>query len=147
MARERRRRRRGGNSQESNEPKAPPYIKRKIPYYEILDEEGLQTIEHNADTILEEIGIDFLEDPESIDLFRQAGAEINGERVHFPRGMCREIIQKKRSVSLRNTHVTPRAMCKLVATIWCWYPPMAHHLCTIWTTGVVTPPLKIFVIS
>jgi len=94
MARERRRRRRGGNSQESNEPKAPPYIKRKIPYYEILDEEGLQTIEHNADTILEEIGIDFLEDPESIDLFRQAGAEINGERVHFPRGMCREIIQK-----------------------------------------------------
>ena len=35
-----------------------PYITRRIPYYEVLDEEGLQTIEHNADTILEETGID-----------------------------------------------------------------------------------------
>ena len=95
MARERRnRRRRGGDADTSNEPKAPPYIKRKIPYYEILNEESLQIIERNAETILEEIGIDFLEDPESIEYFRAAGAEIKGERVHFPRGMCREIIQK-----------------------------------------------------
>jgi trimethylamine--corrinoid protein Co-methyltransferase len=27
-----------------------PYITRRIPYYEVLDEEGLQTIERNADT-------------------------------------------------------------------------------------------------
>ena len=43
-----------------------PYITRKIPYYEVLGEEGLALLEHNADTILEEIGIDFRDDPESL---------------------------------------------------------------------------------
>src|SRR2546430_14576604 len=33
-----------------------PYITRKIPYYEVLGSEGLELLEHNADTILEEIG-------------------------------------------------------------------------------------------
>ena len=43
-----------------------PYITRKIPYYEVLGEEGLALIENNADTILEEIGIEFREDPEAL---------------------------------------------------------------------------------
>jgi trimethylamine---corrinoid protein Co-methyltransferase len=71
-----------------------PYITRKIPYYEVLGEEGLALLESNADTILQEIGIDFKEDPEALQLFRQAGADVKGERVHFPRGMCRSIVQK-----------------------------------------------------
>ena len=41
-----------------------PYITRKIPCYEVLGEEGLALIEQNADTILEEIGIEFREDAE-----------------------------------------------------------------------------------
>jgi trimethylamine--corrinoid protein Co-methyltransferase len=94
MSRERRRsRRRGGSDTAEVAPKAPAYIQRKIPYFEILDEESLQIIERNAETILEEIGIDFLEDPESLEIFKAAGADVQGERVHFPRGMCREIIQ------------------------------------------------------
>jgi len=36
-----------------------PYITRKIGIYEVLDEEGLATIERNADTILAEIGIEY----------------------------------------------------------------------------------------
>jgi len=44
-----------------------PYITRRIPYYEVLTEEGLALMEHNADTILEEIGIDFRDDPEALD--------------------------------------------------------------------------------
>ena len=52
-----------------------PYITRRIPYYEVLDEEGLATIEHNADTILEETGIDFRDDPEALrTAFTQAAA-------------------------------------------------------------------------
>ena len=35
------------------------YIKRNIPLYEVLSEEGLALIEANADTVLEEIGIEF----------------------------------------------------------------------------------------
>jgi len=70
-----------------------PFIDRRIPYYEILDDQALALIEHNADTVLEEIGIEFKEFPDALDLFRKAGASIDGERVRFPRGMCRSIIQ------------------------------------------------------
>ncbi|MFO1436641.1 MAG: trimethylamine methyltransferase family protein, partial [Gammaproteobacteria bacterium] len=70
-----------------------PYITRRIPYYEVLDEEGLALIERNADTILEEIGLEFREDDEVLEIWRQAGADVQGTRVHFPRGMCRGIIE------------------------------------------------------
>jgi len=69
------------------------FIERKIPYFEVLDEEGLQTIEYNADTVLEEIGIEFTDFPEALNLFKEAGADIDGERVRFPRALCRSIIQ------------------------------------------------------
>jgi trimethylamine--corrinoid protein Co-methyltransferase len=71
-----------------------PYITRKIPYYEVVSEEGLALLENNADLILQEIGIDFRDDPEALQLFRDAGADVQGERVRFPRGMCRSIVQK-----------------------------------------------------
>jgi trimethylamine---corrinoid protein Co-methyltransferase len=71
-----------------------PYITRKIPCFEVLDEEGLELIERNADTILEEIGIDFRDDPDAVALFKQAGCDVKGERVHFPRGFCRTVVQR-----------------------------------------------------
>jgi trimethylamine--corrinoid protein Co-methyltransferase len=71
-----------------------PYITRKIPVFEVLDEEGLVMMEQNADTILEEIGIDFRDDAEALEIWKLAGADVKGERVHFPRGMCRAIIQR-----------------------------------------------------
>jgi len=70
-----------------------PFITRRIPYYGVLDEEGLQIIERNADTILEEVGIDFRDDAEALELFRGAGADVQGERVHFPRGLARKLVQ------------------------------------------------------
>jgi len=71
-----------------------PYLTRKLPPFEALDEEGLETIEHNAETILEEIGIDFRDDAEALALWKDAGATIDGERVRFPRGLCRSLIQR-----------------------------------------------------
>ena len=35
---------------------AAPFIERNIPFFEILSEEGLELIEHNADRLLAEIG-------------------------------------------------------------------------------------------
>ena len=72
---------------------AAPFIERNIPYVEILSEENLQLIERNADRLLAEIGIDFLDDSEVLELFKEAGADIDGTRVRFPTGMCRQIIQ------------------------------------------------------
>src|SRR5580704_11228903 len=71
-----------------------PYITRQIPYYEVLSTEGLELLEHNADTILQEIGIDFRDDPESLKLWKDAGADVQGERVRFARGMCRSIVRR-----------------------------------------------------
>src|SRR5512141_1305195 len=71
-----------------------PYITRAIPRFEVLGEEGLATIERNAETILAETGIEFREDAEALDLWRTAGADVQGVRVRFPRGMCRELVQR-----------------------------------------------------
>jgi trimethylamine--corrinoid protein Co-methyltransferase len=69
-----------------------PFITRRIPTFELASEEVLALIENNADTVLETIGIDFRDDPLALDLLKQAGASVEGERVRFPKGMCREII-------------------------------------------------------
>src|SRR3954447_23535043 len=70
-----------------------PFITRTLQPVEILGEEGLATIEHNADTILETVGIDFREAPDAHKLLAEAGCNVDGERVHFPRGLARQLIQ------------------------------------------------------
>jgi trimethylamine--corrinoid protein Co-methyltransferase len=86
-----RRRRRGHRSQSTARPPAP-YLVRRVPPYEILSEKGLDLIEANADRLLEEIGVDVRGDPVSLGLFRAVGADVQGERVRFPTGLCRSII-------------------------------------------------------
>ncbi len=70
-----------------------PYITRGIPTYDILGEEGLAKIEAAADRILAETGIEFRDDAETLDLFRRAGAKIDGVTVRFEPGMLREILK------------------------------------------------------
>lgn len=68
-----------------------PYIARNIPITEFLTEEGLAIIEHNAETVLQEIGIEFRDYPNAIRLLGAAGCDIKGERVRFPRGLARKL--------------------------------------------------------
>lgn len=67
------------------------FIQRNIPNFEILNDEALAIIEWNADTVLEEIGVNFIENPGALDLWRAAGADVRGERVHIPRGLARKL--------------------------------------------------------
>ena len=67
------------------------YIDRNIPLYEFLDEATLEIIEYNAETVLEEIGVNFVDSPEALDRWRSVGATIEGERVRVPRGLAREL--------------------------------------------------------
>jgi trimethylamine--corrinoid protein Co-methyltransferase len=69
------------------------YIRRRLPPVELLSDEAVEIIENNAETILEEIGIEFRRDPESLRLWRDAGADVRGERVHIPRGMARRLLR------------------------------------------------------
>lgn len=68
-------------------------IDRKIPTFDPLNEEQLLIIEANADRILEEIGIEFRDDPEVLELWKNAGADVKGDSVHFPKGLCRELLK------------------------------------------------------
>lgn len=70
-----------------------PYISRNIPNYEVLSDEGAERIEAYADRILAEIGIEFREDPEVLDIWKKAGAEVTGELVRFPKGMLQELVK------------------------------------------------------
>ena len=69
-----------------------PYVTRKIEPPQVLSEDGLETIEANADIILEEVGIEIVEFPEALEIYAANGARVEGTRVKFPKGMCREII-------------------------------------------------------
>jgi trimethylamine--corrinoid protein Co-methyltransferase len=67
------------------------YIERNVPNYEVLTEEALDVIERNAETILAEIGVNFVDNPAALQRWRDAGAEIEGERVRIPRGLARKL--------------------------------------------------------
>ncbi|MEM6678314.1 MAG: trimethylamine methyltransferase family protein [Pseudomonadota bacterium] len=86
----------GGGAARRAERTAPkietaPVIARRIPDLEILDEEALQIIEWNAETVLEEIGVNFVENPAALERWREAGADVRDERVRIPRGLARQL--------------------------------------------------------
>ena len=70
-----------------------PFLTRTLRPVEVLSEEGLSLLEENADRILEEVGIEFHGAPDALELFARAGAGVEGERVRFPRGLCRSLVQ------------------------------------------------------
>jgi trimethylamine--corrinoid protein Co-methyltransferase len=70
-----------------------PFITRTLQPLEVLSDEGLELIEHNADTILEQVGVDFRDASDARELLAGAGAEVDGERVRFPRDLCRQLVQ------------------------------------------------------
>ena len=67
------------------------YIERNIPLYELLDEATLELIEYNAETVLEKIGVNFVDSPDALERWRLVGATIEGERVRIPRGLARKL--------------------------------------------------------
>ncbi len=78
-----------------------PYLTRRLAPVEVLSEEGLELIEHNADRLLAEVGIEIANYPEALEIFAGAGAEVDGTRVRFPIGMCRSLITATAPSSFR----------------------------------------------
>ena len=67
------------------------FIERNIPNFEFLSSEALEIIETNAEIVLEEIGVNFVNNPSALALWKDAGADVQGERVHIPRGLARKL--------------------------------------------------------
>ncbi|MFQ5554249.1 MAG: trimethylamine methyltransferase family protein, partial [Acidimicrobiia bacterium] len=69
-----------------------PFLTRRLAPVEVLGAEGLETIEYNADTVLEQVGVEIVNYPAALQIFAAAGADVKDTRVRFPRGMCRELV-------------------------------------------------------
>ncbi|MCV6585623.1 MAG: trimethylamine methyltransferase family protein, partial [Marinibacterium sp.] len=69
------------------------FIERNIPNFEVLTQEALEIIETNAETVLAEIGVNFVENPAALERWREAGADVDGERVRIPRGLARKLCE------------------------------------------------------
>jgi len=80
-----------GQARERKVIAAPAYIKREIPFYEFLGEEGLVRLEEQADWLIQEIGIEFRDDPKALEIWKAAGADVKGTRVRLDKGMAREL--------------------------------------------------------
>ena len=112
--------------------RSAPYIQRRIGALNLLSEEGLELIESNADRILLETGMEFREDPEILDIFAQAGCDVNGERVRFAPGFCRKTIHATAPATFSQHARNPEKTVRFGgdATILCpsWGPPFVHDL-------------------
>jgi trimethylamine--corrinoid protein Co-methyltransferase len=84
-----------------------PYLTRALKPFEVLSDEQLALIEANADVVLEQIGIEFRDTPEALTLFRRAGADVDGERVRFPRGLARHLVQASAPASFTQVARNP----------------------------------------
>lgn len=73
--------------------KVPAFIERKIPYFDFCTEEQLQEIEAHVDWLLQEVGVEFRDDPVALEILRQGGADVQGEKVRFPDGLARQLCQ------------------------------------------------------
>lgn len=77
-------------------PSAPVIIaglKREIPTYDIVSEEGLEIIEEKTDQILQEVGVDFRGDDAALEIWKEAGADVKGQRVRFDKGHIRSLLK------------------------------------------------------
>lgn len=85
------RRKRGRTSTQNASVNIVPYIKREIPFYAFLQEEGIVKLEQQADWIMQEVGIEFRDDPKALDIWKHAGADVKGTRVRLDAGMARHL--------------------------------------------------------
>ena len=76
------------------------YIRRNMKLYEPFSDDQLELIENNAEIVLQETGIDFYEDEEAVQMWKDVGADVKASatdprrfRVRFPRGLVRSLIK------------------------------------------------------
>lgn len=131
------RRRSGGRAQRLRErkaasPRGAPFIQRRLGTFDVLDEEGLSLIEQNADVLLQEVGMEFRDDPEILSIFRNAGADVHDTRVRFEPGMCRSTIQRTAPRQFRQHARNPANTVNIGGnnTVLCpaWGPPFVTDL-------------------
>lgn len=63
---------------------APAYIRRRLAWFDPLDEAQLARLDAQVDWIMQDVGIAFRDDPEALAKWKSAGAKIDGDIVRAP---------------------------------------------------------------
>ena len=80
-----------GSGDASTSP-ASPYIQRRLPFFDPLDEAQLALIDAQIDWMLENIGFAFRDDPVALDIWRKAGVKLDGDKVFADAQFVRELV-------------------------------------------------------
>lgn len=98
----------------------------------MLSTAGLELIETNADRILADTGMEFQDDPEILEIFTEAGCEVDGTRVRFEPGFCRKTITATAPAQFVQHARNSANNVQLGgdASVLCpsWGPPFVHDL-------------------
>ncbi|MBN36642.1 MAG: hypothetical protein CMM46_18055 [Rhodospirillaceae bacterium] len=81
-----------------------PSLARNIPVTDLLDADGVEKVDDMAMRIIEEVGVEFRHEP-SLEIWRRAGADVDGERVRAPRDMLMELVAKALQIN-KGVYVT-----------------------------------------
>lgn len=73
---------------------AMPFVKRKLPYWDLLDDEAAERLEKQVDWILQDVGVAFRDDPEALRIWTDAGVKIEGDIVRAPADWIRSLCRK-----------------------------------------------------
>ena len=88
----RRARARRDSQPSTKEVAASPHVQRRLPFFSVMDEDTIVQLENQVDWLIEDIGIEFRDDPEAHRSWREAGAEMDGNRVRadasWSRSLC-----------------------------------------------------------
>ena len=75
------------------ETRAWPVLQRKVPVYEVISDDQLEMLHRASIKLLEEVGIDFRDD-EAVAMWRDAGADVQGQRVHIPEALVMDLVAR-----------------------------------------------------
>ena len=73
---------------------ASPYVHRRLPFFNPLDEAQLERLDAQVDWMFENIGFAFRDDPVALDIWRKAGVKLDGDKVLADAQFIRELVAK-----------------------------------------------------
>ena len=119
---------------------ASPFLTRTLQPFEVVSEEGLAIIEHNADTILEEVGVIVRDYPAALDAVRRRRRRRRRRTGALPaRHVPLDRAGDRAGGRTRSTPATRRTTCRSAATRPCSHRTTARRSCTISTPAGATP--------
>lgn len=73
---------------------ASPHVVRRLPFFDVIDDETIIRLEGQVDWLIENVGLEFREDEAALRIWREAGAKVQGTRVRADAQWIRDLCGK-----------------------------------------------------